>query len=152
MDNSGQGPLKIPGHGDVSLFSKLPKSSRFHQGSDDWEEEWVQKPRLTARELAMIGLTNFLTDTPNWHIGVFNDRETAMWHKMVVKNELISEKAWEWCLAELRDKARLFRATNRVLALDTGACVFISDVAVPKTLTKESSTASLRASSKYRIA
>ncbi|KAF7883602.1 uncharacterized protein EAF02_005522 [Botrytis sinoallii] len=141
MDNSGQDPLKIPGH--VRDFTKDQMIGK---------KGGVQKPRLTARELAMIGLTNFLTDMPNWYIGVFNDRETAMWHKMVVKNKLISEKAWGWCLAELRDKARLFRATNRVLALDAGACVFISDVAVPKTLTKELSTASLRASWKYRIA
>ncbi|TGO60573.1 hypothetical protein BCON_0034g00090 [Botryotinia convoluta] len=137
MNNSGQGPLKTPGLGDISLFSELPKSSRFHQGSDDWEEGWVQKPRLTARELAMIGLTNLLTDMPNWHIGVFNDKDTAIWHEMAMKNKLISEKAWEWCLAELRDKARLFSTTNRVLALDAGACVSKSDTTVPKTLTRD---------------
>ncbi|TGO88922.1 hypothetical protein BPOR_0134g00090 [Botrytis porri] len=60
--------LKIPGLGDISLSSELPTSSRFHQGSDDWKEVLVQKPRLTARELAMMGLTNLLTDMPNWHI------------------------------------------------------------------------------------
>ncbi|KAF7946952.1 uncharacterized protein EAE97_004201 [Botrytis byssoidea] len=130
-------PLKIPGHGDISLFSELPKGSRFHQGSDDWEEGWEHKPRLTARELAMIGLTNLLTDMPNWHIDVFNDKDTARWHEIAMKHKLISEKAWEWCLAELRDKARLFRTTNRVLALDAGACVSKSDTLVSKALMRE---------------
>ncbi|THV48560.1 hypothetical protein BGAL_0241g00170 [Botrytis galanthina] len=137
MDNSGQGPLKVPGHGDISLFSELPKSSRFHQGSHDWEERWEQKPRLTARELAMICLTNLLTDMPNWHIDVFNDKDTAIWHEIAMKHRLISEKAWEWCLAELRDKARLFRTTNRVLALDAGGCVSKSDTLVSKALMRE---------------
>ncbi|TGO34907.1 hypothetical protein BHYA_0177g00140 [Botrytis hyacinthi] len=137
MDNSGQSPLKIPGHGDISLFSELPKSSRFHQGSNDWEEGWEQKPRLTARELAMIGLTNLLTDMPNWHIDVFNDKYTATWHEIAMKDKLISEKAWEWCLAELRDKARLFRTKNRVLNLDAGACVSKSDTAVSTALMRE---------------
>ncbi|TEY86645.1 hypothetical protein BOTCAL_0005g00350 [Botryotinia calthae] len=132
MDNSGQGPLKILGLGDISLYSELPKNLRFHQGLDDWEEGWVQKPRLTARELAMIGLTNFLTDIPDWHIDIFNDKDIAIWHEMAMKNKLISEKAWEWCLAELRDRARLFRTTNRVLALDAGACVSKSDITIPQ--------------------
>ncbi|TGO51359.1 hypothetical protein BOTNAR_0359g00090 [Botryotinia narcissicola] len=136
-DNSGQGPSKVPGHGDIFLLSELPKSSRFHQGSDDWEEAWEQKPRLTARELAMIGLTNLLTDMPNWHIDVFNDKDTAIWHEIAMKDKLISVKAWEWCLAELRDKARLFRTTNRVLALDAGACVSKSDTLVSKALMRE---------------
>ncbi|KAF7887328.1 hypothetical protein EAF00_009622 [Botryotinia globosa] len=137
MDNSGKGSLKIPVHGDISLLSELPKGSRLHQGSDDWEEGWEQKPRLTARELVMIGLTNLLTDMPNWNIDVFNDEDTAIWHEIAMKDKLISEKAWEWCLAELRDKASLFRTTNRVLALDAGACVSNSDTLVYKALMRE---------------
>lgn len=37
MDNGGQGPLKVPGFGNIPIFSKLPKSSRFLHGSDTWE-------------------------------------------------------------------------------------------------------------------
>ncbi|TGO30775.1 hypothetical protein BPAE_0003g00590 [Botrytis paeoniae] len=137
MDNSGQGPLKIPGYANYPKFGDFTK------------DQMIGKK---ARELAMIGLTNLLTDMPNWHIGVFNYKDTAIWHEMAMKYKLISEKAWEWCLAELRDKARLFSTTNRVLALDAGACVFKSDATVPKMLTRELSAASLRASWKYRIA
>ncbi|TGO08231.1 hypothetical protein BTUL_0220g00100 [Botrytis tulipae] len=74
---------------------------------------------------------------PNWHIDLFNDKDTAIWHEIAMKDKLISEKAWEWCLAELRDKARLFRTTNRVLALDAGACVSKSNTLVSKALMRE---------------
>lgn len=92
------------------------------------------KTRITAREIAMIGLTNLLTDMPNWHSGVFNDEVIELWRGMAMKNKLISDRAWEWCSEELRDKARLFSATGRVLAQDAGACVCKSDTIVPSTL------------------
>ncbi|KAK8903643.1 hypothetical protein QC760_008108 [Botrytis cinerea] len=89
----------------------------------------------------MMSLTNFLTDITDWHIGSFNDKDIAIWHEMAMKNRLISEKAWEWCLAELRDKARLFRTTNRVPALDARACVSKSYITVPQPLKRELCTA-----------
>lgn len=85
----------------------------------------------------MIGLTNILTDMPDWHIGVFDDQIVELWHDMALKNALISDRAWDWCLAELRDKARLFNATNRAHVLDAGACVCKSDTIVPYTLQSE---------------
>ena len=89
----------------------------------------------------MMSLTNFLTDIPDWHIGSFNDKDIAIWHEMAMKNQLISEKAWEWCLAELRDKARLFRTTNRIPTLDARACVSKSYITVPQPLKRELCTA-----------
>lgn len=120
MDNSGQDPM----------HSDLPTLSRFLHGSDHWHEEWRQKPRLTVRELAMMGLTNFLTDISGRYAEVFDDQIVASWHDMAMEKKLISEKTWNWCLAELLDKARLFETTNSVMVLDTGARICKSDTTV----------------------
>lgn len=50
---------------------------------------------------------------------------------------LISEKAWEWCLAELRDKARVFedkKFVKFVPAFDAGSGCIKSDVLVHESL------------------
>jgi uncharacterized protein DUF4246 len=54
---------------------------------------------------------------------VFDKDTVRAWHLEAAKNFLISQKTWDWCLAELRPKAREFRQTGTVFALDTGSRV-----------------------------
>jgi hypothetical protein len=74
----------------------------------------------------MLQLMSNLTDKDDWHIEIFNDTTVANWRKETVVTEenlemsdtvgtrLISAKAWDWCLMELRDKALLLNKSQFV--------------------------------------
>ncbi|PYH44840.1 uncharacterized protein BP01DRAFT_357185 [Aspergillus saccharolyticus JOP 1030-1] len=49
FDNSGDGPLRVPGFGTIPLTYELPSDARFAHGI----QEWRQAPAVTARELAV---------------------------------------------------------------------------------------------------
>lgn len=90
---------------------------------------------LQVRELAMIGLIDRLTDKPNWHEKVFNDEIVAKWRKEAMtqpedglfpgpasaaRTKMISERAFDNCIAELRDKAKIFQKTALIYTLESG--------------------------------
>ncbi|GLA11531.1 hypothetical protein AnigIFM62618_005497 [Aspergillus niger] len=127
FDNSGDGPLRVPGFGDIPLDYELPSDARFAHGI----KEWRQAPAVTARELAMTAVMNRLTDRPNWHVDVFDDEVVARWRQdssaSIAMNPLLSNRAWDWCVQELRDKATEFRQKGHIRVLDTGSCVCKTD-------------------------
>ncbi|GKZ67018.1 hypothetical protein AnigIFM60653_001315 [Aspergillus niger] len=127
FDNSGDGPLRVPGFGDIPLDYELPSDARFAHGI----KEWRQAPAVTARELAMTAVMNRLTDRPNWHVDVFDDEVVARWREdistSIAMNPFLSHRAWDWCVQELRDKATEFRQKGHIRVLDTGSCVCKSD-------------------------
>ncbi|RDH31018.1 hypothetical protein BDQ94DRAFT_180730 [Aspergillus welwitschiae] len=127
FDNSGDGPLRVPGFNGISLKCVLPPDARFAHGI----EEWRQAPAVTARELAMTAVMNRLTDRPNWHVDVFDDVVVARWRQdntaSIAMNPLLSDRAWDWCVRELRDKATEYRQNGHIRVLDTGSCVCKSD-------------------------
>lgn len=73
--------------------------------------DWITQ-RLAAREIAMINLMDSLTGKPDWHKGIFVDKTVKKWRKEAREIKLISRKAWDWCLEELRDKAKQFEKTG----------------------------------------
>lgn len=105
---------------------------RFNHGANDFQQD-----RLTAREVAMLGVMNALTDKPHWEEKVFDDEISKKWGEEAQKIHLMSEKAWEWCLLELRDKAVRFKKTGRVLVLDTGSRISKSEATVSEALNRE---------------
>ncbi|KAH8662507.1 hypothetical protein BX600DRAFT_466486 [Xylariales sp. PMI_506] len=122
FDNSGRGPLQVPGIGfpvDISVNDE----PHFSHGANDFKQE----PRLTAREVSMLRLMNALTDKPSWHTKVFDEDVVAKWKAEALGMPLVSEKVWEWCLEEMRDKARDFEKTSRVLTLDAASRVCKAD-------------------------
>ncbi|PYH30937.1 DUF4246 domain-containing protein [Aspergillus neoniger CBS 115656] len=127
FDNSGDGPLRVPGFGAIPLDYELPSDARFAHGI----KEWRQAPAVTTRELAMTAVMNRLTDRPNWHVDVFDDVAVAHWRQestaSIAMNPLLSDRAWEWCVQELRDKATEFQQKGHIRVLDTGSCVCKSD-------------------------
>ncbi|RAH85962.1 hypothetical protein BO86DRAFT_137864 [Aspergillus japonicus CBS 114.51] len=127
FDNSGDGPLQVPGFGTIPLAYELPSDARFAHGI----QEWRQAPAVTARELAMTAAMNRLTDRPNWHVDVFDDGVVARWRQdsiaSLAMNPLLSDRAWAWCVRELRDKAVEYRHEGHIRVLDTGSCVCKSD-------------------------
>ncbi|KAJ4421318.1 hypothetical protein N0V82_003829 [Gnomoniopsis sp. IMI 355080] len=105
---------------------------RFNHGANDFQQD-----RLTAREVAMLGVMNALTDKPHWEEKVLDDEISNKWGEEARQIHLMSEKAWEWCLLELRDKAERFKKTGRVLVLDTGSRISKSEATVPEALNRE---------------
>lgn len=132
FDNTGDGQLKVPGFCYYYQF-ELETDERFRHGASDFS----QAPRLTAREVAMLGVMNALTDKPDWHKKVFDDEIVANWKQEACAIHLISDMAWDWCLTELRDKAERFERTGRVLVLDAGSRISKSDQRVPESLRQE---------------
>lgn len=136
MDNSGKKPICVPGFG-WDLDFEFPYDSdgheRFAHGANDWKLEH----RLTVREVSMLGLMNALTDKLNWNEKVFDEEIIEKWRQEALAMPFISEKAWEWCLAELRDKARKFEKTGYVSALDNGSGCIKSDRLVGEELRQE---------------
>ncbi|RAL02988.1 DUF4246 domain-containing protein [Aspergillus ibericus CBS 121593] len=124
LDNTGHGPLRVPGFGDIPMNYELPPEARFAHGI----YEWRQAPAVTARELAMVAVMNHLTDHLDWHVDISNDEVVARWKKEAFDmTALMSDKTWDWCLKELRDKAIDFRENQHIRVLDTGSCVCKSD-------------------------
>jgi len=130
MDNSGDGPLRVPGFApDLPQdFCLPPDAAAFTCRSIDWRQD----PRLTARELAMLDLMERLTDLPDWTTKVFDETTLADFKANEQRtNRLMSDRVWAWCLAELRDKATAALETGFVLALDSGSRVAKADGVVP---------------------
>jgi hypothetical protein len=123
LENAGDGPLHVPGFNDLPMYLELPLEECFAHGSG----EWVQNPNITPRELAMLHLMNDLTDRDDWHIKVFDGGTASEWREEALSLPLMSEKAWEWCLSELQDKAKLLEKTWSIVVLNTGSGICKSD-------------------------
>ncbi|KAH8900749.1 hypothetical protein GQ53DRAFT_632963 [Thozetella sp. PMI_491] len=124
MDKSVS-PPHVPGFGGIPLDEELSISDRFAHGF----REWKQVPAITQRELVMVAVMNELTDNARWHIAIFSQDVVQRWRdEIFASRPLMSEKAWEWCVAELRDKAAYLKEKGHLRVLDTGSCVCKSDV------------------------
>jgi len=150
--------LRIPGLGSVPINYELSPTECFNDGATGWR----QYPRLTAREIAMLTIMNFITDKKGWETGSFEQGIIAGWReecanlvmiideqftdrfvdKEVPVGQLMSYKMWEWCVMELRDKAKLFKRISLVRVLDSGSCVCKSDLLIPSILCKDLEDAS----------
>lgn len=127
LDNTGRGPLRVPGFGGIPISHELQPDARFAHGM----QEWRQAPAVTARELAMVEVMNNITDHAEWHVDITNDEVVSRWRQEAFDTTpLMSERAWSWCLKELHDKADHFRENQHVLVLDTGSCVCKSDTPI----------------------
>lgn len=116
FENGGEKALNVPGMG-VSVHYELPLEERFTHGMNDWSQE----PRLTVRELSMLRVMDAITDKPDWNKKVFNDDIVKKWRDEALTLPLISGRAWEWCLAELQDKAAFLEQHGFVLTLESGS-------------------------------
>ncbi|KAJ0118767.1 hypothetical protein J7T55_013021 [Diaporthe amygdali] len=132
FDNTGDGQLRVPGFVYDYRF-ELDDLKRFRHGANDFQ----QAPRLTAREVAMLGVMNALTDKADWHLKVFDEEIVGRWKEEARAVPLISDKAWDWCMAELRDKATRFEKTGRVQVLDAASRISKSDRRVPRSLIQD---------------
>jgi len=112
MDNSGKGPLKVPGFGlpvDHELFdSGWFKEKGFRHGITDFSAD-----RLTMREVAMLRFMDAVTDKPDWNRKVFDDKINSKWREEAKGDRMMSENTFEWCITELREKAQEFEEDGK---------------------------------------
>ena len=76
----------------------------------------------------MVAAMNDITDTPNWYTLIDRCEVVEQWRrKAFEKYTLMSDRAWDWCLQELHDKAKLVQDQYHVRVLDVGPCICKSD-------------------------
>ncbi|CAD0021860.1 unnamed protein product [Aureobasidium pullulans] len=137
FENGTDASLFVPGFGGLPVKLELHPEDRFTRAT----LEWAQDLPTTARELAMLTLMDKITDRPNWFKEVLDGKAIPKLREKALGQKLISTKAWEWCLLELQDKARVFPEDKRTLVYNIGAGICKSDTIVDegtRTLLKES--------------
>ncbi|KAL1605298.1 hypothetical protein SLS60_004846 [Paraconiothyrium brasiliense] len=104
---------------------------RFRHGISDFHAE-----RLTARAIAMLKLMDLITDKASWHRKIFNEIIVRKWREeaRAMPGGLISEKAFDWCVKELRDKAKEFEEEKYVSILENDSRCVKSDELIPERL------------------
>jgi hypothetical protein len=122
FDNSGKGPLIVPGFAHIPSFIEVGIDERFTHTFQAFRSGPM---RATAREIAMLRVMERVTEQQGWHEDVYSEEKLALWEDEARKTDLlISDKAWAWCVLELRDKAKQFVKTGRTIVLDytAGVC------------------------------
>ncbi|KAK1226404.1 hypothetical protein PQX77_010615 [Marasmius sp. AFHP31] len=99
-------------------------------------------PNITIGEKNMLAVMNEITDKPEWEVKVFDDAIVSKWKEEALSRESMdfSEKMFDYCMQELRDKTTRFSKTGRVLVLNSEACIVKSDWAIPTSLADELKT------------
>ncbi|KAK7966271.1 uncharacterized protein PG986_000548 [Apiospora aurea] len=88
----------------------------------------------------MLDFVNQITDKPDWHRKVSDEQIVQKWKEEAVQFDetlddfYLSEKMFEVCLEELREKAAVFERTQMVHVLDSELTVVKSDSMVPAEL------------------
>lgn len=133
FDNSGRGPLKIPGFNSIPVDLQLSVDSQFLHGIIPY---WHRPSRLTARELEMLRCMDEITDEVGWHDNVHDAKVVGQWRERAFKEPMMSERAWNWCLSELKDKSVVFAKTSQVTTYDSAYPIAKSE-RVPSRLREE---------------
>jgi len=107
---------------------------RFRHGISDFHAE-----RLTVREVEMLKFMNAVTDKPNWHKKVFDEEIVHRWREeaRAMPNSMISDKTFEWCITELRDRSKDFERDGYVRTLECSARCIKSDELISAALRDE---------------
>lgn len=130
LEHNKLNPLALPGFSHIPIDRELAPSARFAHG-----HEWRQVPAVTAREMAMDAAMNDITDERRWRTLIFKREFIEHWRRKIFrKYRLMSDKAWDWCLQELRDKAKLSQGQQHVQVLDFGPCVCKADASALQTI------------------
>ncbi|KAG5744564.1 hypothetical protein H9Q69_011576 [Fusarium xylarioides] len=114
----------------------------------------AESDMLLVREAAMMIVMNQLTDKPDWHVKVFDEIIAEKWiqeslalpvdplYDEIVQHGygpdrlkyILDRGCLEYCIKELRVKAKFFERTGLIPALDANATVIKSDTFIDDTL------------------
>lgn len=78
----------------------------------------------------MLQVMNNITDESDWYLNLFDNEKVNGWREEALKIPLMSSRAWDWCLSELKDKAKDYKTTSYVVTLNGRSGICKSDVAV----------------------
>ncbi|PYH85253.1 hypothetical protein BO82DRAFT_380854 [Aspergillus uvarum CBS 121591] len=113
MDNSGDGPLQVPGFNDIPLYYELPRGSRFAYGIADWR----QRLQLTLREVCMLQFISYVTEQPDWENKCDDPDTLETWRVKANTVFDLDQPCWEWC------HVAVFDADSRVIKAEVDAPV-----------------------------
>ncbi|KAI0847455.1 hypothetical protein F5Y00DRAFT_241477 [Daldinia vernicosa] len=107
-----------------------------------WDGKSFESEGLALREIRMMGFIDQISDKPNWEEKVFDETIVAKWkeeanmvsHQNLDGDVYLSDKMFENCIKELRDKAKQVKTTGIVTVLDAELAVAKSDTIVPPSL------------------
>lgn len=126
FNNSGVGSLCVPGFG-LSYDYVRDSDQRFSHGIGD--ATW---PRMTLKEVAMLGLMDSITDRHEWKLKVKDDSIVAKWREEALQIQFMSNEAFDWCIRELREKAD--ENTQLMITLETATRCIKADKLIPQEL------------------
>ncbi|KAK6347382.1 hypothetical protein TWF718_005221 [Orbilia javanica] len=106
--------LQVPG---VGLPLNYESKDAFPHGLHDY-----CPLVMTLREINMIKAMDMTTEKPDWTTKITNPEITAKWRSEVKSQLDFTDKMFDWCLAELKDKAEQFHKENFVVAIDGDVC------------------------------
>ncbi|KAH8596102.1 hypothetical protein B0O99DRAFT_686151 [Bisporella sp. PMI_857] len=136
--------LQLPGLG--LPVGHLPKWNRDASKSERFPHaiaDFFAGEGVSVREQRMLDFINKISDKPDWERKVFDEEILSRWlaeaseHDKELNDVILSEKMFEYCVKELREKAEVFKKTGIMAVLDAEATVVKSDTAIPPEL-KES--------------
>ncbi|KAG9942583.1 hypothetical protein KCU85_g9184, partial [Aureobasidium melanogenum] len=111
-----------------------PNKCPHHRLVDVNPTEWKGMV-LALRETNMILVMQKLMEKPEWYRKIFDDTICDKWMAEVMSQvEDFSELMWQYCVAELRDKAKTLEETGVVAPIDVDVQVVYSDTTVPEDL------------------
>ncbi|KAJ8080175.1 hypothetical protein PM082_017005 [Marasmius tenuissimus] len=144
-DTTSPDTTKLPGFGlpvntlpryKIAKYPSSSKSSRlcFPNAITSWCAS-----NILVREQTMLSMMNEITEKPEWDRKVSDETIVAKWKDEALNKEGVdfSEAMFNYCIAELREKASYFSQTGHAIVLDAEAAIFKSDTAIPTSLCEE---------------
>ncbi|KAI0455134.1 hypothetical protein F5B21DRAFT_514247 [Xylaria acuta] len=142
MTNDNSHCLKLPGFG--MPLNQLPELGEEYFMHALWHGWRFESAGLKLREVRMMEFMNQITDKPEWERKVFDEeivnrwREEAMGPRVEEMNldgdVYMTEKMFDNCIKELRDKVQEYKDTGLISFLDAEVEVVKSDSAISQSL------------------
>ncbi|THW89927.1 hypothetical protein D6D15_04929 [Aureobasidium pullulans] len=132
------GERVFPGWGmELNLNQTGPNTCPHHHLVEEDPTSWMGT-LLAVREVNMIVTTQKLMEKPEWFRKVHDETICAKWMSEVMSQvDDFSELMWEYCVAELRDKAKTLEETGIVAPIDVDSQVVYSDTAISESMRKD---------------
>ncbi|KAI8634306.1 hypothetical protein F5Y19DRAFT_487765 [Xylariaceae sp. FL1651] len=142
MENDDSSRLELPGFF-ISLdqLPVTPNSCFMHAL---WDINRFESVGLKLREVRMMDFMNQITDKSGWEDKVFDEQIVGRWREEALGPQLqetdldedvyMTEKMFDVCIQELRDKVLEFKETGLISILDAEIEVVKSDSVIPNSL------------------
>ncbi|KAI0099428.1 hypothetical protein F4814DRAFT_113935 [Daldinia grandis] len=134
--------LSLPGFGLPVDYEPSERKAIFCFFHALWDEKSFLSDGLALREIRMTDFINQVSDMPDWEEIVFDEGIVAKWeeevkmvsHQYLDDDVFFSNMMFEYCIKELRDKAKQVKKTGIVNVLDAELAVAKSDTVVQPSL------------------